>query len=123
MEPENGKIYAVSGTAMARILQENRIRKALGELTFVELRDVTAMVVLEPSEAEVVVGNTVALNASVLPEGSEVTWASSAEAKATVSNKGVVTGVAAGSAVITASITVGGTTYKDVCNVTVKAAS
>ena len=122
MEPANGKIYAVSGASMSRILQENHIRKALGEINFVELRDVTAMIVLEPSVAEVVVGNTVTLKASVLPEGSTVTWASSATGKATVSNKGVVSGVASGSTVITASITVGGTTYKDVCNVTVNAA-
>jgi len=123
MDAANGKIYAVSGASMSKILQENHIRKALGEISFVELKDVKAMVVLEPSEAEVTVGKTVTLKATVLPEGSEVTWASSAEAKATVSNKGVVTGVATGSTVITASITVGGTTYKDVCNVTVKAAS
>jgi len=123
MDAANGKIYAVSGASMSKILQENHIRKALGEISFVELKDVKAMVVLEPSEAEVVVGKSVTLKASVLPEGSTVTWASSAEAKATVSNKGVVTGVAAGTTVITASITVGGTTYKDVCNVTVKAAS
>ena len=122
MDAANGKIYAVSGASMSKILQENHIRKALGEISFVELKDVKAMVVLEPSEAEVTVGKTVTLKATVLPEGSEVTWASSAEAKATVSNKGVVTGVATGSTVITASITVGGTTYKDVCNVTVKAA-
>lgn len=122
MDAANGKIYAVSGASMSKILQENHIRKALGEISFVELKDVEAMVVLEPSEAEVVVGKTVTLEAAVLPEGSEVTWASSAEAKATVSN-GVVTGVAAGSTVITASITIGETTYKDVCNVTVKAAS
>lgn len=123
MDAANGKIYAVSGASMSKILQENHIRKALGEISFVELKDVKAMVVLEPSEAEVTVGKTVTLKATVLPEGSEVTWASSAEAKATVSNKGVVTGVATGTTVITASITVGGTTYKDVCNVTVKAAS
>jgi uncharacterized protein YjdB len=48
-----------------------------------------------------------------------VSWTSSNTSKATVSNKGLVTAVAAGSAVISASITVGGTTYKDVCNVTV----
>lgn len=123
MDAANGKIYAVSGASMSKILQENHIRKALGEISFVELKDVKAMVVLEPSEAEVTVGKTVTLKATVLPEGSEVTWASSAEAKATVSNKGVVSGVATGTTVITASITVGGTTYKDVCNVTVKAAS
>lgn len=118
MEPANGKIYAVSGAAMARILQENHIREAIGEINFVELRDVTAMVILDKAEASVAKTETVKLVASVLPEGSTVTWASSDSTKATV-DKGVVTGVAAGSAVISASITVGGVTYKDVCNVTV----
>lgn len=120
MDPANGKIYAVSGAAMARILQENSIRKALGDIDFIELRDVTAMVVIDKPEATVVKDNTAKLKASVLPEGSTVTWASSDTTKATVDG-GVVTGKAAGSAVISASITVGGVTYKDVCNVTVTA--
>lgn len=113
------KIYAVSGRSLDKILQENQIRKALGDLTLIEMRDVSAMIVVDPSEATVDGGKTVALKASVLPEGSAVTWASSDSTKASVSDKGVVTGVAAGSAVVSASITVGGTTYKDVCNVTV----
>lgn len=113
------KIYAVSGRSLDKILQENQIRKALGDLTLIEMRDVSAMIVVDPSEAIVDGGKTVALKASVLPEGSAVTWASSDSTKASVSDKGVVTGVAAGSAVVSASITVGGTTYKDVCNVTV----
>ena len=119
MDPANGKIYAISGASMAKILQENSIRVALGELAFVEMRDVTAMIVVDPSEANVDGGTTLQLKASVLPEGSAVTWQSSNTSKATVSNKGLVTPVAAGSAVITAAITVGGVTYKDVCNVTV----
>lgn len=119
MDAANGKIYAISGASMAKILQENHIRVALGDITFVEMRDVAAMIVVDPSEATVEGDKTLQLKASVLPEGSEVTWNSSNSSKATVSNKGLVTPVAAGSAVITASITVGGTTYKDVCNVTI----
>lgn len=118
MNPENGKIYAVSGKSMARLLQENQIRKALGELSLIELRDVKAMVVIDPSEASVGVSKTAKLTAVVLPEGSTVTWASSDATKATV-DAGVVTGVAKGSCVVSATITVGGETYKDVCNVTV----
>lgn len=113
------KIYAVSGKSLDKILQENQIRKAIGDLTLIEMRDVSAMIVVDPSEATVDGGQTLQLKASVLPEGQTVTWASSNSSKASVSNKGVVTGVAAGSAVISASITVDGTTYKDVCNVTV----
>lgn len=61
--------------------------------------------------------HTVKLTALLMPDGVEgaVTWASSAEGKATVSSAGVVTGVASGSAVITA--TCGDAVA--VCNVTV----
>lgn len=62
---------------------------------------------------------TKTLNASVVPTGETVTWASSATAVATVSTAGVVTAVAAGTANITATITVSGVNYKDTCVVTV----
>ncbi len=64
-------------------------------------------------------GHTVQLNAIVAPVGSTVTWASSDTSKATVSTAGKVTGVAEGSAEITASITYDGETYTDKCTVTV----
>lgn len=57
------------------------------------------------------------------PSNAAVTWTSGTTAKATVSNTGDVTGVAAGESVITATITVDGQTYTDTCNVTVVAAS
>lgn len=65
-------------------------------------------------------GDTVKLTINdVYPADSVITWSSSAGTKASVSTDGTVTGVSAGSAVITASITVGGTSYTDTCNVTV----
>lgn len=115
---DNG-IFAISGKSLSNILQENRIRQSIGYISIIEMRGVDAMIVLDPSEATVDGGTTLQLKASVLPEGQTVTWNSSNSGKATVSNKGLVTPVAAGSAVISASITVGGTTYKDVCNVTI----
>lgn len=66
--------------------------------------------------------DTVTLTATTVPAGQTVTWSSSATGKATVAN-GVVTGVEAGSAIITASITVDGVSYTDTCTVVVKAAS
>lgn len=73
--------------------------------------------VLLPSSATVVSGETIALKAVIVPFGVEadVTYASSATSKATVSSTGVVTAVASGSANITA--TVGG--YTATCAVTV----
>ena len=61
--------------------------------------------------------HTVQLKATLLPEGTTgtITWASSVEAKATVSSSGLVTGAASGSTVITA--TCGDAVA--VCNVTV----
>ena len=59
------------------------------------------------------------LRAVTIPSGETVTWASSSTTYAEVSN-GEVTGKAAGSAIITASITVDGVTYTDTCTVVVE---
>ena len=66
-------------------------------------------------------GDTVTLTAGVAPANATITWASSDTDNATVSSSGVVTAVAAGTATITASITVDGTTYTDTCIVNVAA--
>lgn len=68
------------------------------------------------------VDGTQQLVADVIPAGSTVTWATSSTTYATVSD-GLVTGKAAGSAIITASITVEGVTYTDTCTVVVESAS
>lgn len=80
----------------------------------------TPSVSVVPSRAELTAGEDVALEAIVVPAGTAVSWSSSATTYATVSN-GVVHGEAAGSATITATITVGGQTYTDTCAVTVNA--
>lgn len=72
----------------------------------------------------VTVGSTVNIPVNgVSPTNATISWSSATEAKATVSTAGAVTGVAAGSSVITASITINGTTYTDTCTVTVEAAT
>ena len=68
------------------------------------------------------VNGTVALSASTLPDAETVTWSSSNNEVATVSN-GTVTAEGAGNAIITASITVEGVTYTDTCTVIVTAAA
>lgn len=82
----------------------------------------TPHISIAESTASVAVGATTALTIdSIYPENATVTWTSGTQAKATVSSDGVVSGVAAGTSVITASITVGGTSYTDTCTVTVTA--
>lgn len=61
-----------------------------------------ASVVLNKSTATVAAGSTTSLTATALPDGSSVTWSTSDGDVATVSS-GTVTGVAAGTAVITAT--------------------
>lgn len=63
--------------------------------------------------------DTVTLHATTIPAGATITWTSSATGKASVTSAGVVSGVSAGSAVITASITEDGVTYTDTCTVIV----
>ena len=86
-------------------------------MTFAGDKANTVTGVLLPTAATVVSGSTLQLRATIVPYGLDapVTWASATTAKATVSSAGVVTGVASGSSVITA--TVAG--YSASCTVTV----
>lgn len=63
-------------------------------------------IAVTPETATVVRGSTTELTATLTPENatSEVTWSSSDEAIATVDQSGVVTGVKAGTATITATV-------------------
>lgn len=79
-------------------------------------------VVLNRASATVKEGRTTKLTATTTPEGETVTWSTSDDTVATVTN-GVVSGVAVGTATITASMTYEGTTYSDSCAVTVTSAS
>ena len=84
---------------------------------------VTPSIAVIPTEASVAVGSTIDLRTEVTPSGSAITWSSSDTDKATVNTSGVVTGVAAGTAEITGTITVDGTDHTDKCTVTVTAAA
>ena len=76
-------------------------------------------VTVTPPTATVAAEGTVQLTAQTLPANRAVTWTSSDATKATVSSAGLVTGVASGSATITATATIDGQTYTDTCTVTV----
>ena len=81
---------------------------------------VTPSVTLNKNEVSLAPNATETLTATTVPSNAEVTWTSSDSEKATVED-GVVTAVAEGEAIITASITVEGTTYTATCAVTVSA--
>lgn len=79
----------------------------------------TPSVTLDKDELALTVGGeTGSLSATTVPDGETVDWSSSDEAVATVEG-GVVTAVGAGTATITAKITVDGQDYTDTCAVTV----
>ena len=77
-------------------------------------------IVLNKSNLALTVGNSSTLTATTKPSGQTVTWNSNDTDVATVSN-GTVTAIGAGSATITAQITVDGNNYTDTCAVTVTA--
>lgn len=79
----------------------------------------TPSVSIDQGTATVRTGMTIALAATTVPAGATVTWSSADEEIATVDNTGTVTGVGVGEVGITASITVGGTTYSDTLTITV----
>ena len=78
----------------------------------------TPAVKLDHSAVSLSVGETAYLRANTVPAGETVTWSSDDTSVATVAN-GVVTAVAAGTATITASITVDGTAYTATSAITV----
>lgn len=74
---------------------------------------------LNTHSIELADGETFTFSVEKNPANASVTWNSSDSTKASVSS-GVVTAEAAGSAIITASITVDGVTYNDTCTVVVE---
>ena len=68
------------------------------------------------------VGESETISATTSPSGQSVTWSSSNTRVAVVSN-GRITAVGAGSTIITASFSYGGTTYSESCSVTVREVS
>lgn len=80
----------------------------------------TPTITLSDDTVTVAAGSTETITATTTPNAFVVDWSSSDEAVATVAG-GVITGVAAGSATITAKITVDGYNYTATCAVTVTA--
>ena len=112
-----GNVKAV-GEGTAVITVETVDGKKTATCTVTVKKAPVASITLDKTEAEMLVGKTLSLNATVLPDDAnkKVTWSSDNEAVATVYQNGTVTGVSAGKATITATA-VGGLTAQ--CNITV----
>lgn len=74
---------------------------------------------LNKDATTITAGQSETLTATTVPAGETVTWSSSDETVATVAD-GVVNTLVAGTATITAKITVDGEDYTDTCTVTVE---
>ena len=92
---------------------------AMTEVTISE-KAVTPEVKFDATAMELKAGESGSIKATVVPEDAKVQWKSDKETVATVDNTGKVTAVGAGTAKITATITVAGTQYKAECTVTVQ---
>lgn len=88
------------------------------EIYILENGAANAGIELNTHTIEIEAEGTYTLTATTVPSSQTITWSSASTSVATVSN-GVVTAVAAGNTVITASITVSGVTYTDTCTVVV----
>lgn len=122
--PENNNSVAVEVSVLGtKYVTVNKISAdtALGAVFTLVPYGTTPSVTI-PATATVKVGKTVDLEPVLVPTGGTLVCTSSATGKATVTNAGVVSGVAEGSATITATYTVDGNNYTDTCTVTVEAA-
>lgn len=100
---ENGMVYGLAlGEAVITVQAGNCEATCNVTVSPVPVESVT----LDCTECELIVGETVTLVAVVLPENAEdrtVTWSSSLPSVAAVDEDGLVTALAAGSAVVTAA--------------------
>ena len=110
-------LYGTSGGADPRLPLPDEVISILGGTS-------TPSVTVIPSRIVIDAGASQSLEAQVVPAGTEVTWTvSDSGTYASVDSNGTVTGVSEGSATVTATITVDGSSYTDTCSVTVNAAA
>lgn len=84
-----------------------------------ETVSVTPSITVSPTTASIAVGATSSITKTVNPSGSTVAWRSSDTSVATVNASGVITGVAAGTCVVYASMEYGANRYQASVAVTV----
>ncbi len=106
-----GVVTGVSGgNVTITATSQNEAQIGSSSITVTTINVSAAGVTVSPSTATVSIGNVSNLTATITPSNATnktVTWSSSNTTKATVSASGVVTGVAAGNVIITATTTDG----------------
>ena len=115
----NGRVTAVGEGSATITASFTYSGQTYSETCSVTVKDVSIRI--SNSSLSLQAGDTERLTATTTPSGQSVTWSSSNSSVATVSSSGQVTAVGSGTATITARITVDGTSYTDVCEVTVTA--
>jgi uncharacterized protein YjdB len=116
--PADGKAYVT-----AKAAETDTYAEATQDVTItIAQAPVTPKVELNKTTLSLTVNEESTLTATTVPEGQQVTWTSSDAAIAAVDTTGKVTAKAAGTAKVTATITVEGQEYKAECDVTVTAA-
>lgn len=113
--------FGINGNGADGEVTVTTTQQAVAQYVFTDTVIQTPSIDVAPSTLSLVEGASAQLVASVVPADADITWTSSATGKATVTNNGIVSGVEAGSATITAKITVNNTDYTDTCTVTVTA--
>lgn len=103
---ENGLVTAIKAGEVTITATSEMVETVKGTITLTVFKNAVTEVELSETEAEIEIGKTIDLTATVTPENAtypEITWASSDDAIATVDESGKVTGIAAGEAEITAT--------------------
>ena len=116
----NNNVLSVSdGTVTAEGAGTATVTATAGELTATYTATVAEpSVTLSDETKEITVSGSATLTATTVPSNAEITWKSDDTAVASVTD-GVVSGLAAGTATISATITVNSIDYSDTCEVTV----
>ena len=118
IDEETGFLKALKPGTVYITVKAGNGKSQMNRITIEEALVPVENITLDKANGEILVGKTLSLNATVLPDDANknVTWSSDNEAVATVYQNGTVTGVSAGKATITATA-VGGLTAQ--CNITV----
>ena len=117
---QSGKVKALK-RGQVKIVATSKDDNSISDVCELTITQLATAIELDKHEARLAIGNTIALNVKVSPQdvnNDKVTWKSSDNGVARVSDDGIVTAVGKGTAKITAT-TSDGSYLSDVCEITV----